>query len=124
MAIFSNFEKKMIRKSQCATVEEWREKMRRMKNVQDLVRKQNEQAHEQQAKAFNQGKQEKTYKVGQEVIRKVYYLSTAKKGVSAKLFEKFEGPYKIAEVLSPTIYLLDLEGKSHLNVCLWYTRTD
>ena len=30
----------------------------------------------------------------------------------AKLFEKLEGPYKIAEVLSSTIYLLDLEGKS------------
>ena len=32
--------------------------------------------------------------------------------MSAKFFEKFEGPYKIVEVLSPTIYLLDLEGKS------------
>ena len=50
--------------------------------------------------------------MGQEVLRKVYYLSNAEKGVSAKLFEKLEGPYKIVEVLSPTVYLLDLEGKS------------
>ena len=72
--------------------------MRRMENVRDLVRKHNEQAQERQAKAFDQDKQEKTFKVGQEVIRKVYYLSNAEKGVSAELFTEFEGLYKILEV--------------------------
>ena len=32
--------------------------------------------------------------------------------MSAKLFKKSEEPYKIAEALSPTIYLFALEGKS------------
>ena len=50
--------------------------------------------------------------MGQEVIRKVYYLSNAEKELSAKLFRKFEGPYKILEVLSPTTYLLELESDS------------
>ena len=45
----------------------------------------------------------------------MYYLSSAEKGVSTKLFDKFEGPYKIVEVLSPTVYVLDLECK---NKCL------
>ena len=89
------------------TVEEWREKMRRLENVRDLVWKHNEQAQERQAKAFDQGKQDKTYKVGQNVICKVHYLSNAEKGVSGKLFSKFEGPYKILKVLSPQTYLLD-----------------
>ena len=83
-----------------------------MEHVRDLVRKHNEQAQERQAKAFDQGKQEKTYKVGQEVIRKVCYLSNAEKGLSAKLLTKFGDPYKILEVLSPTTYLLDLKGES------------
>ena len=101
------------REIEATMVEEWREKMRRMENVRDLVRKHNEHAQERQVKTFDQGNQKKTYKVGEEVIRKVYYLSSVEKGVRAKLFEKFdEGPYKIAEVLSSTIYLLDLENKS------------
>ena len=66
-----------------------------------------EQAQERQAKAFDQGKQNKTYEVRQNVIRKVDYLSNAEKGVSGKLFSKFEGSYKILEVLSPQTYLLD-----------------
>ena len=81
--------------------------MLRLENVRDLVRKHNELAQERQAKAFNQGKQDKSYEVGQKVIRKVHYLSNAEKGVAAKLFTKFEGPYKILEVLSPQTYLLD-----------------
>ena len=47
-----------------------------------------------------------------DTLLRVHYLSSADKGVSAKLFEKLEGPYKIVEVLSPTVYLLDLKGKS------------
>ena len=95
------------REIEATTVEEWKEKMFRLENVRDLVRKDNEQAQELQAKAFNQGKQDKSYEVGQSVIRKVHYLSNAEKGVSAKLFTKFEGPYKILEVLSLQTYLLD-----------------
>ena len=79
----------------------------RVENVRDLVREHNEQAQERQAKAFDQGKRDKTHKVGQDVIRKVYYLSNAEKGMAGKLFTKFEGPYKFLEVLSPATYLLD-----------------
>ena len=50
--------------------------------------------------------------VGEEVWRRIYYLSIAEIGINAKYSKKFEGPYKIAEVLSPTICLLDLDGKS------------
>ena len=90
------------REIEATTIEEWRKKMRWMKHVRDMVRKHNEQAQEIQARAFDQGKREKTYKVGQEVIRKVYYLSNGEKGVCAKLFEKLEGPYKIAEQAQET----------------------
>ena len=79
------------REIEATTVEEWCEKMRRLENVRYLVRKHNKQAQERQAKAFDQEKQDKTYK----------------KGVAAKLFTKFEDPCKILEVLSPATYLLD-----------------
>ena len=45
--------------------------------------------------------------MGQNVIRKVHYLSNAEKVMAEKLFTKFEGSYKILEVLSPAKYLLD-----------------
>ena len=86
--------------------------MVRLEYLRDLVRKHNEQAQDRQAKAFDKGKREREYKVGEEVWRRIFYLSSAEKGINAKLCEKFEGPYKIAEVLSPNIYLLDLDGKS------------
>ena len=76
------------------------------------MRKHNEQAQNRQAKACDKGIREREYKVGEEVWRRIFYLSSAEKGIKAKLCEKFEGPYKIAEVLSPTIYLLDLDEKS------------
>ena len=41
---------------EATTVEEWREKMRLIENVRDLVRKHNEQVQERQAKAFDQRK--------------------------------------------------------------------
>ena len=39
----------------------------------------------------------------------MYCLSSAEKGVSTKLFERFEGPYNIVKLSLPTIYLLDLD---------------
>ena len=51
-------------KIEATTIEEWCEKMRWIENVRELVRKHNEQAQERQAKAFDQGKREKMYKVG------------------------------------------------------------
>ena len=59
--------------------------MRRMEHIRDLVRKHNEKAQQKLSKALDQGKQEKTYKFGQEVVRRVCYLSSVEKAVGAKL---------------------------------------
>ena len=79
-----------------------------------------EQAQDRQAKAFDKGKREREYKIREEVWRRIFYLSGAEKGINAKLCKKFKVPYKIAEVLSPTIYPLDLDGK--VSVSRWYTQ--
>ena len=85
------------------TIDEWKARLARLEHVRDLVRKHNEKAQERQAKAFDKGKREETFVVGQEVCCKTHLLSNATKGISAKLCAKFEGPYKILLVLSPTM---------------------
>ena len=85
------------------TIDEWKARLARLEHVRDLVRKHNEKAQERQAKAFDKGKREEMFVVGREVWRKTHFLSNAAKGISEKLCAKFEGPYKILEVLSPTV---------------------
>ena len=43
------------REIEATTVEEWREKMQRLENIRDLVRKHNEQAQERQLKRLTKG---------------------------------------------------------------------
>ena len=86
--------------------------MKMLENLRDKVRKHNDKAQERQDKAFDQGKREVQFVAGQEVWRKSHHPSKAAKGINAKLREKLEGSYKISQVVSPTLYLLDLEGKS------------
>lgn len=41
------------------------------------------------------------------MVRRTHHLSDGPKKFSAKLAEKYEGPYTIASILSPTVYLLN-----------------
>ena len=43
-------------------------------------------------------------------MRRVHALSNAAQGFSTKLAPKYEGPYQVAAKLSPTVYLLEMEG--------------
>ena len=45
--------------------------------------------------------------VGDRVLRKAHHLSDAARRFNAKLAEKYEGPYEVVEVLSPTVYVLE-----------------
>ena len=47
-------------------------------------------------------------------MRMVHVFSNAAKRFNAKLAPKFEGPFKILEVKSPTVYVLDagVDGSS------------
>ena len=39
------------------------------------------------------------------MLRKAHHLSDAAKKFNAKLAEKYEGPYEVVEILSPTVYV-------------------
>ena len=86
--------------------------MRRLDTLRDLVAKFIDESRERQAKYYNKGKKDVSFQIGDEVMRRVHILSDASKRFNAKLAPKFEGPFIIKEILSPTVYTLEpLEGK-------------
>ena len=90
----------------------WIDRVRRLDALRDLVAKFIDEAQERQAKYYNKGKRSVTFQVGDKVMRRVHVLSDASQRFNAKLAPKFEGPFVIKEILSPTVYNLEpLVGK-------------
>ena len=59
-----------------------------------------------QRKHYNKGKKEAQFALGDKVLRKAHHLSDVAKKFNANLAEKYEGPYVVVEILSPTVYVL------------------
>ena len=51
------------------------------------------------------------FNVGDLVLRKQHSLSNAARAFSTKLDVKYAGPFKILELLSPEMYLLETSSK-------------
>ena len=93
--------------------EVWLDRVKRLDALRDLVARHIDDARARQEKYYNRGKRDVRYFVGDLVMRKVHVLSDASKRFNAKLAAKFEGPYKIVEVLSPSVYVVEkVEGTS------------
>ena len=87
--------------------EVWIDCVKRLDALRDLVARHIGEARAWQEMYYNRGKRDVRYFVGDLVIRKVHVLSDASKRFNAKLAAKFEGPYKIVEVVSPTVYVVE-----------------
>ena len=72
-----------------------------------MVAKNVAKAGKKQERYYNRGKRYVTYSVGDEVMRRVHVLSDASKKFNKKLAPKYEGPFKVVKVQSPTVYILD-----------------
>ena len=77
--------------------------MRRLDALRDLVGRHIDKARPIQEKHYNKG--DIKFGVGDRVLRRTFLNDAAKK-FNAKLTTKFEGPFEITEVLSPTVYVL------------------
>ena len=84
----------------------WEDRMKRLDALRDLVGRHIDKARETQVKHYNKGRKEAQFAVGDRMLRKVQHLSDAAKKFNAKLAEKYEGPYEVVEILSPTVYVL------------------
>lgn len=70
-----------------------------------------DRAHETQAKYYNAKKRDRNFRVGDLILRPNRKLSK-KVALAGKLFQIFEGPFKIKRRLSPVVFtLVDKKGR-------------
>ena len=88
------------------SAEVWQDRMKRLDALRDLVARHIDEAKEKQARHYNKGRRDVRFAVGDLVLRRVRVLSNAAQGFSSKLAPKYEGPFEITGVKSPTVYVL------------------
>lgn len=81
--------------------------MKRSDALRDLATKYMDDARERQEKQYNCGRNAVHYNIGDMAKRRVHVLSDASKNFSKKLSPKYDGPYKIVDILSPEVCDLD-----------------
>ncbi|CAB0040663.1 unnamed protein product [Trichogramma brassicae] len=88
----------------------WVDRVRRLDALRDLVAKHIDKAFARQKRAYDKGRKVVVFKEGDLVLRRTHPLSDGLKGRSSKMAPKFDGPFRIAKVLGPDTYSLDLKG--------------
>ncbi|KAL7307278.1 hypothetical protein TKK_0000475 [Trichogramma kaykai] len=81
---------------------------KRVNAIYDIVADNVEKAHARQARHYNEGRKDVRFEVGDLVLRKAHYLSSGSASFTRKLAQEYDGPFKVAEVLSPTVYVLEM----------------
>ena len=97
----------------------WTERMKRLIHLRDWVTKNLNRAFENQARYYDNHHRNRSFKVGDLVLKPNRKLSNKSDGVASKLLQKFEGPFKIKRRLSPVVYTLvtsdgKFAGKEHI----------
>ena len=90
---------------------EWQERLKRLDELRDLVSKHIDTEQERRKQTYGKGRRHVEFNVGDFVLRKQYSLSNTARALSAKLDVKYAGPFKILEVLSPEVYVLETSSK-------------
>ena len=85
---------------------EWAERVKRLDHLRDLICRNLDRAYETQAKYYNASKRDRSFKVGDLVLRSNRKLSKKADNVAGKLFPKFEGSLRVKRRLSPIVYTL------------------
>ena len=84
----------------------WKERMEALPELHARAASRARAAQERQAGYYNAGRREPTFQPGDRVWKRSHPLSSAAKGIAAKLAPKFEGPYWITDALGPNTYRL------------------
>jgi len=97
----------------------WSERMKRLPFLREWVTENLDKAYQRQSSQYNLRRRNRTFRVGDLVLRCQHVLSSAAQNVAAKLAHKFQGPFKVGRVVSPVVYELtrldgSAAGKSHV----------
>ena len=74
------------------------DRIKRVDVLRDVVAKIVEKVGQKQERYYNREKRHVTYRVGDEVMRRVHVLWDAAENFNKNLAPKYEGPFKIIEV--------------------------
>lgn len=91
------------------------EHLRTLKEVYELVRVHLARAQATQSHHYDLRRREWRCRLGDQVMKREHTLSSADKGVAAKLSPKYSGPYTVVKVHSPVVYDLKAENGRKLN---------
>lgn len=95
------------------TDERFKERAEALNKLHTMVRLSLERAATKTKRTYDLRRRNVTYNVGDKVLRKNFVLSDAANFFSAKLADKFTGPFVVKKRLSPwTFELADLQNKS------------
>lgn len=99
--------------------DQWGERMAKLKEFYHLVEENLTKANRIQRDRYNLRRRIDPYKVGDMVLKRTFYPSSAGSGVASKLYPKYEGPFEVVEV-SPSgcCRLRDSKGRS---IGLWHS---
>ena len=90
---------------------EWQDRLKRLEALRDLVARHIDEEQEKQKAHYDRRRRRVAFDVGELVLRKQHSLSNAARSFSAKLDVKYDGPFKILEVRSPEVYILETKSK-------------
>lgn len=97
----------------------WGSRMKRLKEVYHLVEENVIRASNNQGKRYNLRRNKENFKVGDRVLKRTVYPSSAGSAVSSKLYPKYEGPFIVVAVSpSGSCQLKSENGKS---IGLWHS---
>ena len=93
--------------------EVWVDRIKRLDALRDLVARHIDQAREKQTREYNKNKRDVQFSEGDLIMRWTHPLSNGINKFSAKLAPKYEGPLKIVEIKSSTVYIHEtIDGDS------------
>ena len=88
----------------------WKEPLEALPELHDRAAAQARAAQDRQAGYYDAGRREPSFKPGDRVWKRSHPLSSAAKGIAAKLATKLEGPYWITDALGLNTYRLVGDG--------------
>uniref|UniRef100_A0ABD2W601 Integrase catalytic domain-containing protein n=1 Tax=Trichogramma kaykai TaxID=54128 RepID=A0ABD2W601_9HYME len=85
----------------------WLERISRLDAIRDLVKLHLDRAHARQVRHYNRGRKDVRFAKGDIVMRRTHHFLVGADGFNKKLASRYEGPVKVLEVLSPSIYVVE-----------------
>lgn len=86
--------------------EVWIDRVKRLDALRDIVTRLVDKERDRQTKYYNKSRKDTLYQVGDLVLRRTHKLSSGVNKFATKLAQKYEGPFEVVEILSPTVYVL------------------